>query len=603
MYLPVRSLTKRRHRPEPQSRPKLRTQPRRLSPGRPRSRPERPSQQKLRRRPAHPKRRRRHLPKHPNRQERRRLPGLRNAPALQLRHADRRRPALQRRRELRPPRTSTATAITTASATSTSSAAPTPTATATPTRTATSTRTSTATATSTASATSTNTAAPTPTAAATAAASCSGGQRELDITNNSSRPIWVGASGGIIRSLCVVNNGASDCLATSVSSDGSCSCGSVRGTLECPRTASATGPESSELFCACSQDSDCGSGAGCSSNHLCFYSLPTPTSFAGFSPASPWNWELPAAGDTASFCFSQPSVTFDGKSTSGQVWWSGNVFARTGCQPDGTGCLTGDCTNDPNSPCPAGVGGSQPASLAEFTWQSTATDYYDVSIINGANLGMQFGPIAGPTQTSGNVPSGYWCTTPGQGCSYDFGQFTKSVPLPSVSHPTDYTATLMLTREPCTAGTGNPHAGQPPAGCPAFVDPQGVAYSCSGAAAAHNGTCFKTCSSDSQCPGGLDCLTAGDGKSYCQCSSQSDCAAGQFCGTQLVPGLGDSSGYLLVSALSTAVRQPGRMVDRGHLVRKRKYHRRFASPRNAGAQLPRRNYRWRRQHDQYREPA
>ncbi|MGO9449628.1 MAG: thaumatin family protein [Candidatus Binataceae bacterium] len=340
----------------------------------------------------------------------------------------------------------------------------------------------------------------------------------------------------------MVNNGASDCLATSVSSDGSCSCGSVRGTLECPGTASATGPESSELFCACSQDSDCGSGAGCSSSHLCFYSLPTPTSFSGFSPASPWNWELPAADDTASFCFSQPSVTLNGKSTSGQVWWSGNVFARTGCQADGTGCLTGDCTNDPNSPCPAGVGGSQPASLAEFTWQSTATDYYDVSIINGANLGMQFGPIAGPTQTSGNVPSGYWCTTPGQGCSYDFGQFTKSVPLPSVSHPTNYTATLMLTREPCTAGTGNPDAGQPPAGCPAFVDPQGVAYSCSGAAAAHNGTCFKTCSSDSQCPSGLDCLAAGDGKSYCQCSAQSDCAAGQFCGTQLVPGLGDSSG-------------------------------------------------------------
>jgi hypothetical protein len=327
--------------------------------------------------------------------------------------------------------------------------------------------------------------------------------------------VWIGDSGGIIRST------------------------SVQGTLECPGTASATGPGTGNLFCACSQDSDCGPGAGCNSgNHLCFYTLPQPAGFSGFSPAKPWNWELPAMGDTARFCLSQPS-TSSGRSLPVPVWWSGNVFARTGCQPDGTSCLTGNCTSNANSSCPAGVGGGQPASLAEFTLQSTATDFYDISVINGANIGMQFGPIAGSTTAAGSGQ--YWCKTPGQGCTYDFGQFARSVPLPSAGHPTDYTAALALTEAPCTVGTGNPAAGQPPAGCPVFVDPQGVSYSCSGGS--HNGVCHKTCSSDSQCPGGLHCLEAGDGKSYCQCSAHSDCAAGQSCGTQLVPGLGASGAF------------------------------------------------------------
>ncbi|HTR62351.1 MAG TPA: thaumatin family protein [Candidatus Binataceae bacterium] len=340
----------------------------------------------------------------------------------------------------------------------------------------------------------------------------------------------------------MINNGASNCLATTVHADGTCACGSTQGVLECPGTASPTAAGTSDLYCSCNQDSDCGAGAACNtSSHLCFYALPSPTSFTGFAPSSPWNSELPAAGDTASFCLSHPGVTYNGNSIPAQVWWSGNVFARTGCQPDGTSCLTGDCTNHPNSSCSAGTGGNQPASLAEITMQSTATDYYDVSVINGANVGVEFGPIAGPTQAPGNVAPQYWCATPGSGCSYDFGKYATNVPLPSASNPTDYTTMLMLAESACTVGTGNPRAGQPPTGCPAFVDPQGDAYSCSGAANARNGACYKTCSSDSQCPGNLRCLQAGDGNSYCQCSAQTDCGAGQYCGTQLVPGLGSST--------------------------------------------------------------
>ncbi len=349
-----------------------------------------------------------------------------------------------------------------------------------------------------------------------------------------------------MRAICVTNNGSSSCLTGNFQSNGTCSCGSTQGSLACPGTSSPLGPKAGGgLNCQCAQNSDCGPGAGCNLNtQLCYFTLPAPSAFRGFTPSNPWNWELPASGNTASFCLAQASVTFGGKNIPSEVWWSGGVGARTGCQTDGTSCLTGDCNTNvggspvPNADCPVGVGGAQPATIAEFTLQSTATDFYDVTVINGANMGELMGPIPTATQTPGSVDPTYWCTTPGSDCNFNFGQYTKQVPL---SKPTDATTLLMDTQAGCAVGTGNPPAGQPPTGCPSFVDPQGVAYSCSGNPKALNGVCYKTCTSNAQCPSGLQCLQAGDGNSYCQCTSQSSCPTGQFCGTQLVPGLGDGS--------------------------------------------------------------
>ncbi|KAL6317927.1 hypothetical protein AAG906_030971 [Vitis piasezkii] len=68
--------------------------------------------------------------------------------------------------------------------------------------------------------------------------------------------------------------------------------------------------------------------------------------------------------------------------------WSGRFWARTGCNFDSAGkgtCITGDC---------GGLncigGGVPPVSLAEFTIgaNSADKDFYDVSLVDGYNVGM-----------------------------------------------------------------------------------------------------------------------------------------------------------------------------------------------------------------------
>jgi hypothetical protein len=423
----------------------------------------------------------------------------------------------------------------------------TPTATATlmskPTATATSTSGPTATATSTGSQTAT------PTATATAAASCPTNTRELDISNNSSQPLWVSGLGGALRSVCVVSS-TNTCLSPANeinSTTGTCSCAGSPGTLACPGTALAFGTgvnTNNGLNCACTSGSQCGAGAGCdTSTGYCYDLLPTtPTAFSGFSPTSPWNWELPAKGDTVTFCLAGGSVTYQGGSVPSSVWWSGGVFARTGCDSQGLNCHTGDCntaSNNPNSNCPAGQGPS-PNSFdqAEFTLQRTATDFYDVTLINGANIGLSMGPLPTATATPGSVSTPYWCATPGGGCAFNMGQYTTSVPLAT---PTDATELLLTVGQNCSAPTSSSAA---PPNCPSSPSP----YTCSlGANATSNGVCWLACTADSDCPSGLHCLQGGDGTSnkgaeFCQCAAQSDCPSGQYCGTQLIPGLALNNG-------------------------------------------------------------
>jgi hypothetical protein len=234
---------------------------------------------------------------------------------------------------------------------------------------------------------------------------------------------------------------------------------------------------------------------------------------------------LPAAGDTAIFCLPEGTVTFNGQQVSSAVWWSGGVGARTGCHADGTNCLTGDCNTNPFAPnqdCPVGVGGQQPATIAEFTLQTEATDFYDITAINGANIGEQMGPLPTSTQTPGAVPTFYWCSTPGGNCKFDYGTFTASVPL---AQPIDGTPLLMLIAQGCTQGPA------PAAGCPS-------GFQCNGNPGATNGVCFMQCTLSAQCPLPQQCVMASNGNSYCQCSKQSDCPAGEFCGSQFIPGVG-----------------------------------------------------------------
>ncbi|PUZ68004.1 hypothetical protein GQ55_3G479800 [Panicum hallii var. hallii] len=82
----------------------------------------------------------------------------------------------------------------------------------------------------------------------------------------------------------------------------------------------------------------------------------------------------------------------------GQTWTlqvpagtqSGRIWGRTGCSFNGAGrgrCATGDCAGALSCT----LSGQPPLTLAEFTiGGGGANDYYDISVIDGYNLPMDF---------------------------------------------------------------------------------------------------------------------------------------------------------------------------------------------------------------------
>ncbi|EAZ04105.1 hypothetical protein OsI_26249 [Oryza sativa Indica Group] len=75
------------------------------------------------------------------------------------------------------------------------------------------------------------------------------------------------------------------------------------------------------------------------------------------------------------------------------------IWPRTGCDFDGAGrgrCLTGDCRNALS----CAVSGAPPTTLAEYTLGTPgaaggdATDYFDLSLIDGFNVPMSFQPTS-----------------------------------------------------------------------------------------------------------------------------------------------------------------------------------------------------------------
>jgi len=147
---------------------------------------------------------------------------------------------------------------------------------------------------------------------------------------------------------------------------------------------------------ACAADQVCNPG-----NKLCTWQAPDGG-----------GWELPA------------NATHD---TQLPPAWGGRFWGRTGCQgfnDDGVpACQTGDCGG--HLGCPAGVGGSPPATLAEFTLippdQPVGVDFYDVSAVDGTNLAVRITAVAGTFTAEpppgANVP--YYCQSPG--CTEDCG--------------------------------------------------------------------------------------------------------------------------------------------------------------------------------------
>ncbi|CAA2983961.1 Hypothetical predicted protein [Olea europaea subsp. europaea] len=80
----------------------------------------------------------------------------------------------------------------------------------------------------------------------------------------------------------------------------------------------------------------------------------------------------------------------------GPPGWSGRFWARTGCNFDEAGngkCITGDC----GGTLKCNGGGQPPVSLVEFTLarDNTEKDFYDVSLVDGYNVGLGVRPSSG----------------------------------------------------------------------------------------------------------------------------------------------------------------------------------------------------------------
>ena len=196
---------------------------------------------------------------------------------------------------------------------------------------------------------------------------CQKNYRTIQAVNMSTQDVWLGMAGGTLK----------------------CSKDSDCDSNKCDKTAKV---------CACSKSASCGKYMSCGSNpKYCYWNTPKGSGS-----------RLKKLGGTAILCIPNSKK---------YVQWSGNLFARTGCDGNGRNCATGNCSNKANKPCKTGVGGTPPATLAEFTLNNKkisdkARDFYDISIINGVNIAMEMAPVSGTYDTSYNA-SAYFCGVPG----------------------------------------------------------------------------------------------------------------------------------------------------------------------------------------------
>lgn len=162
----------------------------------------------------------------------------------------------------------------------------------------------------------------------------------------------------------------------------------------------------------------------------CFFKLPPPADNGG-------SLDLAPGGSLTLGLPETPTPFVDDAGVQQLQVWNGAVFVSTGC--DGRpNCKTGICFRNDASGlggagvCSGPVGPAGPVTKAEFTLQPGRPDYYDVSVLDGANVPISIAPLAGiPHSSPGpyGVDKRYWCGAPGAtspsdpalaGCSWAF---------------------------------------------------------------------------------------------------------------------------------------------------------------------------------------
>ena len=421
---------------------------------------------------------------------------------------------------------------------------------------------------------------PTPTPTPTSLA-CPNGFRTFKITNGSPQTIWLGA-----------NSGAQPAPATGCGAGDTCSvpgtaCSPLSSPPNCYYVATNPGENvaCSKLTDPCPTGQSCNTSLGlcqwqlqydysnsCSTTacpsgetcdaalHICLKSsytipndeleispgghtvlcVPSQPSAPGLAPGSSCTANSQCASQQCNLYTTagvQACSTSSGCICGAINPFSGGLYARTGCQRDGTNCQAGDCKNAPYQPCPLGEGAGNPASQAEFTLSEYSQDFYDVTLINGANSAIEMAPDSNstPAPVIPGASSDYWCQTPGghsqqgalPGCPWDFVTT-------DVNGADETTLLTQISLPACSDPTAtNPPSNQ--AGCPL-----GSTCQPNGADTFYCMPNLKACTSSSQCPGSMPCV-GGFCSPFGQCASESDCPPGSACVNGLCDGAACSS--------------------------------------------------------------
>jgi hypothetical protein len=216
--------------------------------------------------------------------------------------------------------------------------------------------------------------------------------RVFKFRNKSNDPVWLGITSGTSNSY-----RTRAWIGSSDSSGGS---------------GKTCGPSNSGA--ACARGSTCqqgGANAGDETTYFCYWDAPQPSN----------GYQLQASSsDTTTVSISESSYD-----PVADITWSGNFFPREGCTVSGTGeveCMVADCGNaDSGESCAPGTGGAPAvATLPEVTLQRYNSDYYDISIIGGANVATSFGPDRSAASSSSPIPDadGYLCGVAGAAAAH-----------------------------------------------------------------------------------------------------------------------------------------------------------------------------------------
>jgi hypothetical protein len=211
-------------------------------------------------------------------------------------------------------------------------------------------------------------------------------RRSVTFTNNSSSTIYVGITGGAASSYLNATTSAVPPGTTSADMK--------------PGAGSLCGPSNPQAACpigtACIQGGSAPNSDVSKSPFYCYYDQNSPSN----------GYQIATNGGTTTLDISASSISPNG------IIWSGNFYARTGCNSTTGVCENATCVGTAGGlVCGPGTGPSPGTNtLAELTFQAyPATDYYDVSIINGINFATQFGP----TNVAISNTNGYSCGTAG----------------------------------------------------------------------------------------------------------------------------------------------------------------------------------------------